>query len=138
MNHQKETFHIRIILGPVFWGTSAIGKLNISSDSPFESASVILVTYRKAVHVGDNVGCRLLFVEHRYHCSAKGFLLPILNSSILKRVCLACIADGGWIGRTCSSDLRLRFKSDSLITASGWKVKWILRPKEDCDCWCNN
>merc|ERR1712142_545565 len=50
----------------------------------------------------------------------------------------ACIADGGWIGRTCSSDLRLRFKSDSLITASGWKIKWILRPKEDCECWCNN
>jgi len=50
----------------------------------------------------------------------------------------ACIADGGWIGRTCSSDLKLRFKSDSIITAAGWKVKWILRPREDCECWCEN
>jgi len=50
----------------------------------------------------------------------------------------ACIADGGWIGRTCGTDLRLRFKSDSIISSTGWRVKWILRPKEDCDCWCND
>lgn len=50
---------------------------------------------------------------------------------------IACIADGGWIGRSCGTTLRFRFKSDEIITSAGWKIKWILRPKEECDCWCN-
>jgi len=50
----------------------------------------------------------------------------------------ACIADGGWIGRSCGNKLNFRFKSDEIITSVGWKIKWILRPKEECDCWCYN
>ncbi|CAG5104677.1 Oidioi.mRNA.OKI2018_I69.chr1.g1444.t1.cds [Oikopleura dioica] len=49
----------------------------------------------------------------------------------------ACIAEGGWVGKICGDKLKIRFKTDHIAEDIGWKLKWVLRPKEECDCLCN-
>ena len=49
----------------------------------------------------------------------------------------ACVAEGGWVGKVCGDKLKIRFKSDHIVEDIGWRLKWVLRPKEECDCLCN-
>ncbi|CAG5105764.1 Oidioi.mRNA.OKI2018_I69.chr1.g2431.t1.cds [Oikopleura dioica] len=49
----------------------------------------------------------------------------------------ACVAEGGWVGKICGDKLKIRFKSDHIVEDIGWRLKWVLRPKEECDCLCN-
>ena len=48
----------------------------------------------------------------------------------------ACTAETGWVGKVCGNQLKIRFRSDHMVSDIGWKIKWILRPKEDCECHC--
>ena len=48
----------------------------------------------------------------------------------------ACVAEGGWVGKVCGDKLKIRFKSDHMVEDIGWKIKWVLRPAEDCGCFC--
>ena len=50
---------------------------------------------------------------------------------------LACIAQDGWIGMTDEAKVSVRFKTDESIESTGWALKFLAKPKNECQASCN-
>ena len=69
-------------------------------------------------------------MDHSYHPDFEG------ESNVAVMCGDACVAEGGWVGKVCGDKLKIRFKTDHMVEDIGWKLKWVLRPREDCQCFC--